>query len=397
MPRMSELKSYLEQRKLENTKMNSKNISFNLNYKPNEYEILFQNMGIIEMSKGHRIKHIQTVDKSCYVDIVFKLSDNLSSEDFIKNIEHIREKIMVDNLDIISENGKMIFRIVKEELPVIEYKPKKVPTNLLPYGVDLNNEVLQFNLSTDPNILIGGVPGCGKSTLLNTLICHIMYNNLGSLYLVDLKGGIEFGMYEECKCVKSYSESIDDSYSTIANFKREMERRVKILKKAGVKKYEEYVKTHKDLKRYFLIIDEFTDLMPTKKLKDGDYDVCTEIVNIGRKARATGGHVILATQRPSRECLPPTLKAVCSGIIGFRCANVANSKIIIDEPGLERLENRQFISICSGFKIMGRTMFLKDETLKNIISSNTINENDLPQVPNVNKDINVSSETGDWV
>ena len=367
MPRMSELKCYLEQKKLENTKLNSKNVSFNINYNANNYEIFFQNMGIIKLSEGHRIKHVKTVNKDCFVDIVFQLSDNLSSADFIKNIDHIQEKIMASNLSIFSENGNMIFRIVKEDLPMVEYKLQKLQSNLIPYGVDLENQLLKFNLSTDPNILIGGVPGCGKSTLLNSMILHILYNHLGDLYLIDLKGGIEFGVYENCYQVKSYSEDVDDSYVTIANFKKEMKRRVKLLKDAGVKKYEEYIKIDGKLKRYFLIIDEFTDLMPTKKTKDDDYDICSEIVNIARKARATGGHIILATQRPSRECLPPTLKAVCSGVIGFRCANVANSKIIIDETGLETLENRQFISICEGYKKMGRTMFLKEDLLMDTV------------------------------
>lgn len=370
MPRMSELRSYLEQKKLENTKMSSSNLSFNTNYKPNEYEILFQNMGIIDLSKGHRIKKVAANNTACYVDMIFKLSDNLSSSDFKKELDHIKEKIMVDNLDIFSDNGKMVFRVVKSDLPVIEYKPKKMPHDLLPYGINLDNKELSFKLSTDPNILIGGVPGCGKSTLLNTIICHILYNDLGDMYLIDLKAGIEFGMYENCRQVKSYSEDIDGSYVTIANFKREMKRRAALLKKEGVKKYEQYIKNHKDLKRYFLIIDEFTDLMPTKRLKDDDYDVCTEIVNIARKARATGGHIIIATQRPSRECLPAPLKAVCSGVIGFRCANVINSKIIIDEGGLEELENRQFISIAEGFKTMGRTLYLKDELLESIVNEN---------------------------
>lgn len=371
MPRMSELKCYLQQKKLENTKMDSKNLSLNVNYKPNMYEILFQNMDIIELSKGHRIKHLKTITKSCYKDVVFKLSDNLSAHNFQEHKNHIQEKILVNNLEILSEDGKMIFRIINEKLPTINYVPYKMSHDILPLGVDFENELINVKLPTDPNILIGGVPGCGKSTLLNTIICQIMFNNIGDLYLIDLKAGIEFGMYENCKQVKGYAEEVEDSYSVISAFKREMNRRLKILKEKGIKKYEEYIKEYPGMKRYFLVIDEFTDLMPTRKIKDGEYDVCRELTDLGRKARATGGHLILSTQRPNKDSLPPNLKAVCSCPVGFRTSNSVNSKIIIDEGGLEELENRKFVCICSGRKTQGRTMFLSDETLKEMVQKNT--------------------------
>lgn len=379
MPRMSELKCYLQQKKLENTKMDAKNLSLNVNYKPNEYEVLFQNMGIIELSNGNRIKHLRTINKSCYKDIIFKLSDNLSAHNFQEHKNHIKEKILVNNLEILSEDGKMIFRILNDELPTINYTPYKTKNDVLLLGVDIENDIINVKLSTDPNILIGGVPGCGKSTLLNTIICQIMFNNLGDLYLVDLKAGIEFGMYENCKQVKGYAEEVEDSYAVISAFKREMNRRFKILKEKNFKKYEEYIKEYPGMKRYFLIIDEFTDLMPTKKIKDGDYDVCRELTDLARKARATGGHLILSTQRPNKDSLPPNLKAVCSCPVGFRTSNSVNSKIIIDEGGLEDLENRQFICICGGRKINGRTMFLSDDILNEIVQKNIDNKKDKKQ------------------
>lgn len=376
---MKQLNLFLEQKKLENTKLMTEKLGKVANYKPNNYEILFQNMGVIDLAEGHRVKHLKTKDYDCFKDITFKLSDNLSASKFVKHLEHIKEKIYSSNLQIISKDGNMTFRIVKDDLPSVIYKIQKLQNNLLPLGVDLQNSLITSNLTTDPNMIVAGVPGCGKSSLLNMIITYIMENKLGKLYLVDLKAGIEFGMYENCKCVQSYSEEIEDSYTTINMFKKEMNRRFKLLKKAGYKKYEDYIQNVEYIDRYFLIIDEFADLMPNKKIKADDYDVCRELTDLGRKARATGGHMILSTQRPNRDSLPPNLKAVCSCVVGFRTSNNVNSKIVIDEGGLEDLENRHFITISCGKKMYGRTMFLKEELLKSTINKHTIKKTNVTQ------------------
>lgn len=337
----------------------------------NEYERLFYSMGVINTGW---VKLIAKEHKPCYKVVKFKLSDNLSYLNFKKYEEMIREKIAVPKLEIYTEDTLMCFKIINEKFPVIDYRYNKGSKCLLPVGYNLDDQLEYINLCSDPNILIGGVPTCGKSTLLHEMICHIIENNQGILWLVDLKAGLEFGRYKQLKQLKGYAQDLEPSKGIVQSFYAEMERRFKILEKNNVQKYEDFIEKHPhSMQRAFLIIDEFTDLMqlvPKGKGKEGMYNIISDLITIGRKARCVGMHLILSSQRLNADSIDSNLKNVCTARIGFRASSAINSEIVIGEKGCETLENYQAILCKSGKKIFVRTMNMDMQYLNQVIEQN---------------------------
>lgn len=338
----------------------------------NEYEKLFSNMGIIDVAEGERIECVVREERPCYKLIKFKMSDNLSYLKFKKHIEYIREKIAAPKLEIYTEDTLMCFRVFKAEFPIMYYKYHKIDRNRLPLGHNLDNELVTLNLCSDPNVLIGGVPTCGKTTLLHTMICHIIENNQGLLWLIDLKAGLEFGRYKGVKQLRGYSQDLEPSKAVVKSFVKEMERRFKLLEAAGVQKYEDYIKT-KYIPRAFLVIDEFTDLMqllPKGKGKELQYNIIDDLITLGRKARCVGMHLILSSQGLNATSLDPNIKRVCSAVVGFRAVNSINSQVVIDEPGLEELPNFQAYVRKEGNKTLIRTMLIDVPYISSVIKNN---------------------------
>ena len=101
-----------------------------------------------------------------------------------------------------------------------------------------------------------------------------------------------------------------------------------------IEEYNQQARREQRLERRVLVIDEFQDLVTEKSAAKEFY---AGIKHLGAKARAAGVHLVLATQRPDRDTVPPIVKANLGGRIALQVSSQTNSRIVLDQGGAEKL------------------------------------------------------------
>lgn len=192
-----------------------------------------------------------------------------------------------------------------------------------------------------PHVLIAGATGAGKSCCINSLIVSLLYKASPDdvrLILVDPKR-VEMTMYAGIPHLLM-DEIICDTDKAIRALNwsiQEMERRMKYFAEVGYRDIESYnadVSKHgfEKMTRIIIIVDEFADLMSTGKKAVED-----SVNRIARLARATGIHIVLATQRPSTDVISGTIKNNLPSRIAFKVTSNYDSRTVIDTVGAEKL------------------------------------------------------------
>lgn len=345
---------------IKNRKRSKKDVELTLD---EQYTQFFSNLNIID-TKTDWIKVVGEVEKhEFYSKVSFYLSDTLCVADFKKHEETIRQKLRVDNLEIYYENGRMIFRSRASELPVIPYEFEKTPKNLIPLGINLDGEVTSWDVNKDPHAMIIAGTGGGKSNLLNCIIDHIINNSPKSkLFLIDMKNGIELGIYQNVRNVVAYAEDLQGSKLVIAKIEEEFKARVEIMKEAGYRDFSKYVndKPNTTMKRSYIIIDEFPDL-------NDDEDAMDSLIELIRKVRAVGMHILLASQRATVDSIPSNLKNNVYCKIGMKMSDAHNSNLLIGRDGLEKLNAGESISIIDTKEVFFKAYLIEDNVIENTV------------------------------
>lgn len=175
------------------------------------------------------------------------------------------------------------------------------------------------NLDECAHILIAGTTGSGKSVLLNSLIMQVLCFSSANLVLIDPKHGVEFGIYEDD--IHDRIEKVcKDTSSALEWLKicvNEMERRFKEMDRKGIKNW--------DGNKLVIVIDELADLMYTSKNEVEEY-----IARISQKGRASGVHLIVATQSPYVSVITGRIKNCLPTKVCLKTANQMQSRLIID-------------------------------------------------------------------
>ncbi|HLC94425.1 MAG TPA: DNA translocase FtsK [Patescibacteria group bacterium] len=208
---------------------------------------------------------------------------------------------------------------------------------LVPLGLDVAGNPVATSINKMPHVLIAGTTGSGKSVLLNAWICSFLFRVKPEelrLILVDPKR-VELTLYNGIPHL--LTEVIVEPEKIISALKwtvAEMENRYKIFSKAGVRNLEGYneLPDVEKIPYIVLIIDELADLMI---FAPGEVE--ERITRIAQMARATGIHLILATQRPSVDVITGLMKANIPTRIAFNVASMIDSRVVLDMPGAEKL------------------------------------------------------------
>jgi len=203
-------------------------------------------------------------------------------------------------------------------------------------GLDVVGNPVIADLAKMPHLLIAGATGAGKSVAINTIISSLLYNATPDevrLLMVDPKR-IELSGYEGIPHLL-HPVVVEPKLASRALqwAVREMERRYRLLEEAKVKNFDSYNETATERLPYIVIIvDELADLMMV-----ASKDVEASIARLAQMARASGMHLILATQRPSVDVLTGLIKANFPTRISFKVASKIDSRTIIDTSGAEHL------------------------------------------------------------
>ncbi len=213
-------------------------------------------------------------------------------------------------------------------------------------GKDISGHAVVANLAKMPHLLIAGTTGSGKSVMSNTLITSLLYRNSPSdmkLIIVDPKQ-VEMAQYQDIPhLLTPIITQTEKALSAMKWAVGEMERRYTLMAEEKVKNIADYNakmakaaeedKAKEGKMPYIVIlIDEMADLM---MMAGKDLEML--IVRIAQKGRASGIHLVLATQRPEVKVITGLIKANIPGRIAFAVGSQMDSRIMLDQGGAEKL------------------------------------------------------------
>ena len=208
----------------------------------------------------------------------------------------------------------------------------------LPFGIAVNGDSVVVGLEDLPHILIAGTTGSGKSVFINSCIvglCSVRTPEELRMILVDPKR-VEMAIYD--KLPHLLTPPVTDTKKAVhvlAWAIRQMESRYSTFAKARVRNLEGFnaKALPKDrMPHIVIVVDELADLMMTSPKEVEEY-----ICRLAQMARATGIHLMLATQRPSVNVITGLIKANIPARVAFTLPSNADSRTIIDCAGAEKL------------------------------------------------------------
>lgn len=239
---------------------------------------------------------------------------------------------------------------------MMETQEWKASKSIIPIvlGKDVGGHPVVMDLSRAPHLLIAGATGSGKSVCMNTLIMSLLFKFSPEdlrLILVDPKV-VELEMYTPLPHL--ITPVVNDPQKVPLALRwavNEMEKRYRIMAKVKTKNLEGFNKRPIPAEPVLddagneipvkmpilvIIVDELADVMMT----EAKGDVETSIARIAQKGRASGIHIVIATQRPSTNIITGVIKANLPTRIAFQVGSIVDSRVILDQKGAESLLGR---------------------------------------------------------
>ncbi|HEB9351518.1 TPA: cell division protein FtsK [Campylobacter coli] len=276
------------------------------------------------------------------VSRILNLQDDLTMALMAKSI---RIQAPIPGKDVVGievPNDEIQTIYLREILESEVFKNAKSPLTIA-LGKDIVGNAFVTDLKKLPHLLIAGTTGSGKSVGINSMLLSLLYRNSPKtlrLMMIDPKM-LEFSIYNDIPHL--LTPVITDpkkAVNALSNMVAEMERRYRLMAEAKTKNIENYNEKMKEIGEEELpfivvIIDELADLMMT-----AGKDVEFYIGRLAQMARASGIHLIVATQRPSVDVVTGLIKANLPSRISYKVGQKIDSKVILDAMGAESLLGR---------------------------------------------------------
>lgn len=276
------------------------------------------------------------------VSKILNLQDDLA---MALSAETIRIQAPIPGKDVVGieiPNDTVDTIFLRDLLDSKLFKESKSPLTLA-LGKDIVGKPFITDLKKLPHLLIAGTTGSGKSVGINAMILSLLYKNSPDqlrLLMIDPKM-LEFSIYNDIPhLLTPVITKPKQAIVALANMVMEMERRYERMSETRTKNIENYNEKVKreggeHLPYIVVIIDELADLMMTS-----GKEVEHSIGRLAQMARASGIHLIVATQRPSVDVVTGLIKANLPSRISYRVGQKVDSKIILDQQGAESLLGR---------------------------------------------------------
>jgi len=274
------------------------------------------------------------------VSKILALQDDLA---MALKAQSIRIQAPIPGKDVVGieiPNEKVETIYLREILESDIFKKAKSPLTIV-LGKDIVGAPFVTDLKKLPHLLIAGTTGSGKSVGINAMILSLLYRNSPDelkFLMIDPKM-LEFSIFNDIPhLLTPVITEAKKAIMALNSMVKEMERRYKLMSKARVKNIEGYnqkVSPEEKMPYIVIIIDELADLMMTSG-KDVEYS----IARLAQMARASGIHLIVATQRPSVDVVTGLIKANLPSRISFKVGQKIDSKVILDQFGAESLLGR---------------------------------------------------------
>ncbi|AFL68561.1 FtsK/SpoIIIE family DNA translocase [Sulfurospirillum barnesii] len=254
----------------------------------------------------------------------------------------IRIQAPVPGKDVVGievPNHKIETIYLKEILESDIFKKSSSPLTIA-LGKDIVGNAFVTDLKKLPHLLVAGTTGSGKSVGINAMLLSLLYRNSPDtlrFLMIDPKM-LEFSIYNDIPhLLTPVITKPKQAIVALANMVSEMERRYQLMSRSRTKNIENYNEKAKSigvepLPYIVIIIDELADLMMTS-----GKDVEFYIARLAQMARASGIHIIVATQRPSVDVVTGLIKANLPSRISFKVGQKIDSKVILDAMGADSL------------------------------------------------------------
>ena len=205
-------------------------------------------------------------------------------------------------------------------------------------GQDVTGQPFGFDLAQAPHILVGGTTGSGKSVCLHAIVLSLLAKHSAKslqLVLIDPKR-VELNAYQGLPHISESGILTDtaDALAELNNLVIVMEEREKELARVGARDIDAVAAKNLEWPRIIVVVEELADLI----LQSGAIEA--PLVRLAQKARATGIHLLLATQRPDAQTFSGLLRSNIPSRIALTVQKAAESRIILDEQGAEKLLGR---------------------------------------------------------
>ncbi len=239
-------------------------------------------------------------------------------------------------------NEEMALVALRDVLESETFQRNKTPLRFA-LGKDVAGHPITANMESMPHMLIAGTTGSGKSVCVNAILTCLLMNNTPEdlrLVLVDPKR-VELTNYNGVPHLLSpVVVEIEQVVGALQWVTREMDKRYHDFAKVGARNIGDYngrmrLQGNRKLPFLLVVIDELADLMMI-----APDETERTITRLAQLARATGIHMILATQRPSVDVVTGLIKANFPARVAFAVASGVDSRVILDQPGAERLLGR---------------------------------------------------------
>lgn len=279
-------------------------------------------------------KHV----KQGYTTYIYTLPLGLSKEDIEGILPALRDGL---NKEVeIEYKGVLKMDVYHSKLPETwKYTSDLARPDTWEIPIGKNHKgILYHDFDKYPHFIIGGVTRFGKTVLIKEMFTTLLLNQWDhvEIYILDLKGGLEFYKYKAFEQVKEVACDVGESVQVLDGLLEELSAREQLFKQRGISNI-----VDTDIKkRTFIFIDEGADLSPKIVPKaDKDYaEFCQSALSrIIAKGGGLGFRVLYCTQYPSTKSVDMSVKANIVTRLSFVASSQYGSKVILDEGGADKL------------------------------------------------------------